>query len=211
MPDVDHGPQPTHFRWTVYALACGTSWLLYLHRYMFALIKPKLAEEWQLGKDELGALDSAFSLFYTGFQIPLGILTDFAGVHLVLTGMILVWSVGLGMHAWATTTYYLTLARAIFGIGQSAVFAAVSRITRLWIPQQVRTTAQGWIGVFFGRFGGLSANLLVGSLLLGVYGLPWREVVYALAGVGVFFALVFAVLYRNARGSTSESTRQKPR
>lgn len=77
--------QATRFRWTVFAAACGTSWLLYLHRYIFALIKPKLVEEWELDKAELGLLDSAFSAFYTGFQVPLGILTDVIGAHFVLT------------------------------------------------------------------------------------------------------------------------------
>ncbi len=189
--------QPTRFRWKVFLLACGTSWLLYLHRYLFALIKPELVKEWGLKKDELGLLDSAFSVFYSGFQIPLGILTDAIGVHLMLTGMIVVWSLGLGMHAMATLPSSLWSARAVLGVGQSAAFAAQTRITRSWFPPSIRTTLQGWVGVFFGRFGGLSANLLVGSLLLGVFHLPWRIVVFAMMGVGLFHALLFAVLFRN--------------
>lgn len=196
MPLDDH--RPTHFRWNVFALACGTSWLLYLHRYLFTLIKPVLVEEWHLGKDELGLLDSAFSLSYTGFQIPLGVATNAFGVHLMLTCMILVWSVGLGLHAWAPDSKFLWPARAILGLGQSAVFAAQSQITRTWFPLSVRTTVQGWLGVFFGRFGGLSANLLVGSFLLGVFELPWRLVVYGMAGIGIVHAIVFALGYRNS-------------
>ncbi|MBL8825793.1 MAG: hypothetical protein JNM18_02325 [Planctomycetaceae bacterium] len=38
-------PRPTNIRWIVFGLASSTSWLLYLHRYAFALIKPKLVEE----------------------------------------------------------------------------------------------------------------------------------------------------------------------
>jgi hypothetical protein len=34
--------KPTGVRWVVFGQACGTSWLLYLHRYTFALIKPEL-------------------------------------------------------------------------------------------------------------------------------------------------------------------------
>ena len=84
----------------MFGLACGTSWLLYLHRYAFAVIKPELVREWQLSKVELGLLDSAFSLSSTLFQFPLGIATDWYGVHLMLTGLLLVWCLGLGMHAW---------------------------------------------------------------------------------------------------------------
>lgn len=193
-----HAQQPTHFRWNIFVLACGTSWLLYLHRYIFGLIKPVLAEEWELGKDELGLLDSAFSVSYTGFQIPLGVATNAFGVHVMLTCMLVVWSVGLALHAWAPTSHYLWAARATLGLGQSAVFAAQSQVTQTWFPRSVRTTVQGWLGVFFGRFGGLSANLLVGSVLLGIFALPWRTVVYAMSGIGLAHAILFALLYRNS-------------
>lgn len=179
-------------------MACGTSWLLYLHRYIFALIKPLLIDEWQLGKDELGMLDSAFSLAYSGFQIPLGIATNAFGVHLVLTCMLVVWCIGLGMHAWAPSSKYLWVARTTFGLGQSAILAAQAQITANWFPRSVRSTVQGWLGVFFSRFGGLSANLLVGSVLLGVFELPWRTVVYAMTGIGLAHALLFVLFFRNS-------------
>ena len=195
--------RPTHYRWNVFVMACGTSWLLYLHRYIFALIKPELIREWHLGKDELGLLDSAFSIFYTGFQLPLGITVDVAGVHIMLTGMIIVWSLGLGMHAWAPSPNYLWSARAVLGIGQSAAFAALTRITRNWFPVSVRTTVQGWVGVFFGRFGGLSANLIVGALMMGVLHLPWRTTVYLMAAVGIVHALpVRRLLPQHAQGTS---------
>src|SRR5262245_35207162 len=113
--------RPTNVRWAVFALACGTSWWMYLHRYAFALIKPKLTEEWGLGKEQLGLLDSAFSLGYTLFQFPLGIAADAAGVRIVLTGLMLLWCSGLALHAWAPSFRYLALARALLGTGQSAV------------------------------------------------------------------------------------------
>jgi ACS family D-galactonate transporter-like MFS transporter len=137
--------QPTNVRGRIFALACGTSWLLYLHRYAFSLIKPQLAEEWHLGSDQLGLLDSGFSLCYTVCQVPLGIAADVVGVHLVLTGMIVAWSIGLGMHAWAATTAQLWYARGLLGAGQSAVFAALNRISRQWFAPAVRTTQQGFV------------------------------------------------------------------
>lgn len=190
--------RPTRFRWVIFGLACGTSWLLYLHRYVFALLKPKLVEEWGLGKDELGLLDSAFSVCYTACQIPLGVAADALGVHLVLTAMMVVWSVGLGLHAWAPADREMWAARVVLGAGQSGVFATINRITKTWFPLSIRTTVQGWAGVFSGRIGGFSANLLVGGLLLGVLHAPWRPTVYALAGFGLIFALAFALLFRNS-------------
>ena len=196
--------KPTNVRWQIFVLACFSSWLLYLHRYTFALIKPALVEEWKLGKDALGLLDGAFFLPYTLFQIPLGIATTAWGVHLMLSLMLISGAIGLAMHAWATDSQSLAAARGLLGFGQSAVFAALNQITRNWFPLSVRTTVQGWLGVFFGRFGGLSANLLVGSVMLGMLGLSWRTTVVVLALVGLVHAAFFIGLFRN-------SPRQHPR
>lgn len=191
------GESPTNVRWMVFALACGTSWMLYLHRYTFALIKPMLVEEgW--GKDELGALDGAFGLCYVVFQIPFGIMADAFGVRLVLVLLILIWSIGLAMHAWAPTTTALWFSRATLGLGQSGTFASLIRLTKTWYPLTIRTTVQGWIGVFSGRMGGVCSNLIFASLLMGTLMLGWRTSIYIFAGLGIAYAAVFLVLFRNS-------------
>src|SRR3954471_5272411 len=91
--------KPTNVRYRVFTLAFVTSSLLYLHRYVFAFIKPTLSQEWGLSNTELGRLDSAFSICYTLFQFPLAIVADAAGVHRVLTGLMLIWCGGLSLMA----------------------------------------------------------------------------------------------------------------
>ena len=189
--------KPTRVRWTVFSLAFGTSWLLYLHRYAFAFIMPALKEEWDLSKSELGLIDSAFSLSYALFQFPLGIATDALGVRLILPVLIVVWCVGLALQAWVPGVLGLKLARGTFGLGQSAVFANVNRMSQSWFPYSIRTTLQGLVGVLAGRLGGMSAALIFGYLLLGVFGLDWRTAVYLLAGVGILHAILIRVYYRN--------------
>jgi MFS family permease len=188
--------KPTGVRWGVFVLACGTSWLLYFHRYTFALIKPDLKREWNLGTDELGVLDSAFSVSYSTFQIPLGIAGDALGVRLVLSLLIAVWCVGFGLHAYAPSTKVLAVARGAFGLGQSAAYACLNRISRNWFPEASRTSLQGWIAVFFGRIGGLSANILFGAVLMGVFGFDWRPLVYVAAALGLIYAAVFWYVFR---------------
>lgn len=190
--------RPTRFRWAVFAVACGTSWMLYLHRYAFALIKPKLSQEMGIEAGELGLLDTAFSICYLVFQIPLGMLTDFFGVRWMLTGMILVWTVALALHAVAPTRDWMIGARALLGAGQSAVFAAIARITRAWFPTSTRSTVQGVVGVFAGRAGGMCSNLLFAVLLIGVLGLDWRTATYIFAANGFLLAIAFFAIYRNS-------------
>lgn len=196
---MSEGPaKPTNIRWAVFGLACGTSWLLYLHRYAFAIIKPELVEQWHLDKVQLGLLDSAFSLTSTLFQFPLGIASDVLGVRLMLTGLMLLWCVGLGMHAWAPSPKYLWYARATLGIGQSAVYANLSRMAQSWFPASIRTMLQGIAGITAGRLGGMCAYLLLGSLLLGHFHLDWRTAIYVLMAGGLVFATVFAAVFRNS-------------
>jgi MFS transporter, ACS family, glucarate transporter len=196
MPDA--AERPTNVRWAVFGLACATSWLLYLHRYTFALIKPELVKEWGLDKVQLGLLDSAFSLTSTGFQFPLGVAADVLGVRIVLTSLIVLWCVGLGMHAWAPSPRYLWYARATFGVGQSAVYSTLSRMAASWFPESIRTTLQGIAGITAGRLGGMCAYLLFGSLLLGYFHLDWRTAIYVFVTAGFLFAVLLAVVFRNA-------------
>ncbi|MGE0757531.1 MAG: hypothetical protein AB7O38_10940, partial [Pirellulaceae bacterium] len=86
--------QPTRVRWQVFALAFGTSFLLYLHRYTFAFIKPILQKEWELTNTELGDLDSGFAICYSVFQFPLAVVADWLGVHIMLGGLMGVWCGG---------------------------------------------------------------------------------------------------------------------
>ncbi len=189
--------RPTHVRWTVLALACSSSWLLYFHRYAFALIKPELVEEWDLDTDTLGWLDFTFAAGYTFPQLPMGVLGDLAGARIVLPAMILAWSVGLALHAFAPSTAVLYAARGTLGVGQSGAFASLSRITKTWFRPAIRSKTQGLIGVFFGRAGGLSAYLLFGPVFVALLG-DWRSAVYLLAGIGIAQSIIFFALFRNS-------------
>lgn len=196
--DVSPAAAPTNVRWSVFSLAFAISALLYLHRYVFAFIKPTLAEEWKLSNTQLGQLDSAFSLCYAGFQFPLGIAADALGVHLVLTVLMVVWCVAMGLMAWAPSMSWLWFSRAALGTGQSAVYACLSRVARTWYPPAVRTTLQGSVGVLAGRLGGLSSSVIFSTLLLGICGLDWRSAVWILVAVGVVNAMLFVVVFRNS-------------
>jgi len=190
--------RPTRFRWVVFFLGCATSWMLYLHRYAFGLIKPKLQDELQLSNTELGLLDSAFFLFYTWCQVPSGILMDLWGAHLFLGLSIIVWSVAMALHAGVTSVNALWYVRAGFGASQAGAYAGLARITRTWFPESVRTTAQGWIGIFSGRMGGACANLLFATLLIGILHLAWQEAVYVISSAGILLGISFLLLFRNS-------------
>ncbi len=189
--------EPTNFRWVVFGLACGTSWLFTLHRYTFGLIKADLMREWKLSEGEIGLIDSCFAIFYSLFQFPAGMAADVLGVRLVLTVLIILWSLGLALHAWAPGKLEMWYARALLGIGQSGALACINRIARQWFPISIRTSLQGLAGITAGRLGGLGANLLFMTVLIGYCGLDWRTAIVIFAVLGLAHALLFVVLFRN--------------
>ena len=98
--------QPTNIRRRVMWLGFGVSWLLYVHRYVFALIKTDLKQEFtKFGIPEtehnevLSYLSAGFSTAYGVFQVPAGLAIDFFGAHLFLSGSIVIWSLGFGLLA----------------------------------------------------------------------------------------------------------------
>jgi ACS family glucarate transporter-like MFS transporter len=196
-PHEIHAERPTNVRWIIFALSCASSWTLYVHRYTFALIKPFLIEEYDLTKTQLGWFDTVFSVCYTGFQVPIGILADVIGAHLVLCGALCVWSLALEGHALAVGWKSLAASRAFFGLGQAGCFATLTRTTKNWFPPSYRSRAQGFIGVFFGRMGGASANILFATVLIGFLGLEWRYALIWLVAIGAILALAVLVFVRD--------------
>lgn len=188
-------PTPTRIRWLVFGLACTTSWLLYLHRYSWGIIKPTVKATYGFSDSQLGWLDSAFNASYAIFQIPGGVLGDLLGPAMVLPAIIFGWSIcvvatGVVSHGWS-----FALVRTLFGLAQAGAYSNLSKVTQVWFPLSVRTTVQGLVGSFSGRAGGASAALLVGSLLVGWLGMPWQQAMFWLAGAGCLFAGVFRLLF----------------
>jgi MFS family permease len=190
--------RPTRVRWLIFALACATSWLLYLHRYAWGVIRPALKAEYDLTDVELGWLDSLFNLSYGLGQIPGGLAGDRLGPRAVLSLLILLWS---GCVAWLTvaqTFGQLAGVRAAFGLAQAGCYPCLSQVTRRWFPLDVRTTVQGVVASLSGRAGGACASLLVASLLMSALGLSWRAALVVLAALGLGLAAAFWLAFRDS-------------
>ena len=195
--DISASERPTGIRWLVLALACGSSFILYLHRYTWGFIKADVQEETGWSEWQLGWLDSVFGMTYGFGQIPSGILCDWFGPHVLLGGMILSWSLSMGAVAIATGYTSMVMARGVFGLTQAGCYPTLSKVSKLWFPATVRTSAQGWIATFFGRGGGAVSFFLVGSVLMGWLGLSWRASLGVLTIVGIAWGFLFLLLFRN--------------
>src|SRR5262245_19674066 len=108
--------RPTNVRTLILVLACATSFVLYLHRYVWGFIKTDVKKEFGWDEVSMGWLDSCFPATYGVAQIPSGILCDWFGAHLFLGSSILLWSLALAWTALATGLASMAAARLFFGL-----------------------------------------------------------------------------------------------
>ena len=181
----------------IFALACGSSFTLYLHRYTWGFVKADVREEFGWSEVQLGWLDSLFTVSYGFGQIPSGILCDWFGPHGLLGSIIVAWSLSMGLVALAGSYSTMILARLLFGAGQAGCYPTLNKVSKLWFPASVRTSVQGWIATFFGRGGGAVSFVLFGTVLRGWLGFSWRESLAVLVGLGILFGIAFMLLFRN--------------
>ncbi|MEO1997592.1 MAG: MFS transporter, partial [Planctomycetaceae bacterium] len=193
-----HAEQPTRVRWLVFALCGSTSFLLYLHRYTWGMIKPYVAEEFDWDYTTLSMLDSCFNLSYGIGQIPFGILGDWFGPGAILGSTILLWSLSMGAMTLATGVTSMYIARFTFGLMQAGCYSNLSKVTKVWFPHNIRTSVQGFVSSFCGRSGGAVSNLLFGALLLGTLHMPWRQALGLLTVAGLVYGVVFLYLFRSS-------------
>src|SRR5262245_20388804 len=112
--------RPSRVRWIVFALACAASWLLYLHRYSWGVVKPAFRKENPgLTDTQVGWLDSAFNAAYALGQVPCGVAGDALGPRAVLPAIIVLWSLATAGVAWTVGFWRLFAVRAGFGLAQA--------------------------------------------------------------------------------------------
>lgn len=190
--------RPTNVRWLVFALACLTSVVLYLHRYSWGVIKADIRQEFGLSDQQLGWLDSTFQIAYTACQLPTGVAGDRYGPAALLPLAALAWSILVGATALGQGFWSFAALRLGFGAAQAGAYPNLNKLTRSWFPPGVRTTVQGLVGVTAGRIGGACAPLVIATLLMHHLQFGWRWSLVATALAGVVLAAALRAVMRDS-------------
>lgn len=192
------GQSPSCVRWLVFALACATSFLLYVHRYSWNIVGPALQSDLNLSNAQIGFLFSLFYYTYAAGQIPSGVTVDRFGPHRFLSAVIAIWSIALACLALTTNLLFLGCFRLLFGAAQAGCYPALSKMTRIWFPLSQRTVIQGFIATTFGRAGGALSPILMATLLIGYMHLSWQFALLLLSAIGIFHSILFLILCRDS-------------
>ncbi len=167
--------------------------LLYVDRVCISSAKDSISGDLGLNDIQMGWVLSAFALGYALFQVPGGALGDTYGVRKVLTAIMVLWSLFTSLTGAAWSYVSMLFFRFTFGAGEAGAFPNISRAAFSWVPTQERGAFQG-INFSGSRLGAAFALPLV-AFLIDAWG--WRTIFYFFGLIGVLFAVLFYVFFRN--------------
>jgi MFS family permease len=180
-------------RWFVLLLISLMYLVTYLDRANISTVAPVIAKEFNIGKIEMGFIFSAFVWSYALFQIPGGWLGDRFGPRRMLTGIVAYWSAMTAFTAVASGAASFAAIRFLFGIGEAGAFPVATRAMQLWFPPRERGLVQG-VSHSASRLGAaISPPIVVGIVTT----LGWRWVFYICAAIGILWAVLWFLTYRD--------------
>ena len=165
----------------------------YLDRGIISVVQPEIREQFGLSLSDMGVVLAAFTWAYALGQVPAGWLGDRFGPRKVLTALLAWTSAAAMMTGAATGIATLFSSRLFLGIGEAGAFPVASRGMQLWFPPSERGQIQG-ITHFFSRFAVAITPLVAGVIVLAF---GWRAVFYILGAIGLVWAIVFYVVYKD--------------
>lgn len=179
-----------------YLMVVGTfllALLLYIDRVCISVAKDPISGDLGLSDKQMGWVLAAFSLGYAFFQTPSGMMADKFGPRRVLTTIVALWS---GFTALTGAVYNfasLLVVRFLFGAGEAGAFPGMSQAIYSWIPLKERGLVTG-VNFSGSRLGAAFALPFVAWLITDF---GWRTSFLILGGVGVIWALLWFVLFRD--------------
>lgn len=169
------------------------SLITYIDRAAISSAKDAMSADLGLSNQQMGAVFSAFALGYALAQIPCGWLADRFGPRLLLSAVVVVWSLLTALTGASASFTALLVIRFAFGIGEAGAFPGSARAFFNWLPAWEHGRANGLI--FAASRIGAALAFPVMTWLLAHWG--WRQSFYLLAVPGLLWGVGWYVLFRD--------------
>lgn len=195
MPALPISPRMRRMQWTAIALATFAIAVNYIDRSTLAVGNVKIRAEFGLTATEIGQLQSAWSVTYAFFQIPVGFMLDRMGPGLLVGGALILWSIAQGVGGLATSYTQLLWSRTALGAAECPAFPGAVRVTSDWFHVRDRGGPTGLYNSG-GSIGPAIAPPLLTALMLAF---SWRVMFITMGVVGVLCAGIWFLLYREPR------------
>lgn len=173
----------------------------FLDRINISVAGSSIMADLNLSPAEWGWVQSAFILSYGLMQIPMGALGDRFGHRSILALIVLWWSLFTAFTGMAGGLVSLLAIRFMFGIGEAGSSPCSTGVISRWFEKTEVGKAQGYVWAA-SRMGGALTPFVVIPVMAWV---GWRAAFYLLGAVGIVWAVVWYVWYRDRKRENVES------
>ena len=182
-------------RYGVLGFALVITAISYLDRVCISMAAPFIQQDLALSDAQVGYMFSAFTFAYAVFEIPAGWLADRFGPRLMMTRVVVWWSLLTAATGFAGGFVSLFLVRFLFGMGEAGMFPGLSRAFSRWFPEGWRGNAFG-LAIMTALIGG-AVTQKVTAELLGTLHWHWRTVFLVYSLTGLAWAVAWYAWFRD--------------
>lgn len=183
----------TCYRWKMIALAFVAVIITYLDRSALSYAITPLESEFGLTDTDFGFIASAFGVGYMLMTVIGGVLVDRFGARKIWSLFSVFWSLACAALAWAGGIVWLLVFRLLLGLSEGPSFPSLTRVSADWLPVSERARALA-LGLAAVPFASVIGAPLVSTLVTTV---GWRYMFIILGGIGIVWALVWVVVFRD--------------
>lgn len=174
----------------------------FLDRINISVAGSSIMHDLHLSPAQWGWVQSAFILSYGLLQIPMGALGDRFGHRNILAAIVLWWSAFTAFTGMAGGLMSLLAIRFMFGIGEAGSSPCSTGVISRWFEKDEVGKAQGYVWAA-SRMGGALTPFVVIPVMVTV---GWRAAFYLLGALGVVWAIVWWLYYRDSRETNRASS-----
>ncbi len=173
----------------------------FLDRINISVAGSSIMHDLSLSPAQWGWVQSAFILSYGLLQIPMGALGDRFGHRNILALIVLWWSLFTAFTGMAGGLMSLLVIRFMFGVGEAGSSPCSTGVISRWFEKGEVGKAQGYVWAA-SRMGGALTPFVVIPVMMTV---GWRAAFYLLGALGIVWALVWWLYYRDPKETSDLS------
>lgn len=200
MSALPTSPRLRRMQWIAIGLATFAIALNYIDRSTLSVGAVKIREEFGIGTTAIGALQSAWSVTYALFQVPIGFALDRFGPRYLVGFALILWSVAQAAGGFGISYLQLMWSRIALGAAECPAFPGAVRITSNWFHVKDRGRPTG----VYNSGGSIGPAIAPPLLTMIMLGWDWRVMFIAMGAIGVVGSGIWFWLYRDPHKMTLE-------
>ena len=196
---------PTKYRWFITALIFFITLVNFIDRSAISFVIEPLKQEFHFTDTQFGMILSAFGLGYVLLTAFGGWLVDVWGCRTVWPLAAIGWSLCVGLLGIATGFWSFIALRFLLGVTEGPHFPAMSRSIGQWLPssERARALSLGLVAIPLSSVIGAPIT----SYLVADFG--WRTMFFSISAIGIFWAIVWFILFRDKPEDSSFVNKQE--